>query len=872
MEAEAAAPPAQAEPTGCGPEAEQRPESKGEQAAEADSCQPGQDKAEAGGDDEQADQASEPSAADAKAVSKEQLTAAANDAMEMASRLWEELEKKELKSVVDDLRLKADEVLRDEEMQSFFQQSIARLNFLVSREAFDGEWVGKDDHKPRCVISGAQMTWHWHEEGKEGGQSDLEIWAADSVSMVLDKEAFKGDLTPQGELKWSDGDVWVCASRPGSAQAQDKGATADAAEGGTAAPGDAERSSSHLTLLSALRRLVDSGSGNASQPRPAGQEGFSLDISIEEAISSLSRVAAEDAEVQKIVDQMSHRQEMLLALRSEVLQSRAAQVLQEGQARLGEKLQQLQETSITPQLAQMQSRSQRLLTRLATDRKIHGKAIELFTAAQSRLMTELSNSEAMSSGEMEKWLASLKEQLSVRRAQIVESLGSLPEGSFDLRQMVANAKSPEELESQLALTLVRGIQLTGIDGSGTAESPEDQSDGSAAIVPQIPKAAYQDILSTVDEMDIALPLSLRRLLEAQAEGNAQDISKWKDAVLQSLDDDAVVEGASKLVSHSEQLIAQLQELKNSESLSKVVELLEKDLERDVLAKLHEVDTEEMVATAVDALTKAEVRDSLIDKLKDVCLDFILKILPAIHIEKLTGTETGCDWEIEDINFGDFHFRKENVQLQLGTPGSDSREPLLFVGATDISAHFRDLKVTVRQNQFPSLMQTAVADAKATSMSVQLSFAFKPGGTRGRHYPELMLTSRVVSMENLELYVKENQFAAVLNTLSLLFSHQLKGYAEQKIASRIDEHVGLLVDTLNDVVEKCSPLLKKLGWELPVPSTVAVEEVPLSSLWSDEAWHDGPKSGGAARGRRLPEGSPFEELPWVDPGRTFAVRC
>merc|ERR1719210_613984 len=123
-----------------------------------------------------------------------------------------------------------------------------------------------------------------------------------------------------------------------------------------------------------------------------------------------------------------------------------------------------------------------------------------------------------------------------------------------------------------------------------------------------------------------------------------------------------------------------------------------------------MDAQAMLSRAEGALTNAEIREQLVSQLKDTCLDFILKILPAIHIEKVTGHDNGCDWEINDISFTDFSFRKENVHIMLGNP-ANANEELLRVSAWDISARFRDLKVTVKQTSFPCVQAECVADAR-----------------------------------------------------------------------------------------------------------------------------------------------------------------
>jgi len=771
---------------------------------------------------------------------QEKLTATASEAIEMASKMWEEFESKDSKFdamyVVENLRLKADEMLADPQMKSALEAGISRLNSMVCKaEGFDGTWIGKEDQLPRCVIKDATITWHWQEE------SELEIWASDSVSTVLQGDIFRGTLTPDNELTWTDGDTWVRASPPPDLK-ENTSATS---------PEDPMAKLSDLGLLQDslkdLRKMV-------------GSDKFEGDI--EEAMQTLSRIAADDHEVKEIVDQIWKRQETILELRGEVLQSKAGQVLQEGQERLRDKLLKLQETEISPQIEQMHVRGQRFMTRLSTDKKAKTKAIELFTKTQSRIMHRLNDPNDPHRNGIEAWVTSVRDhvvgQLSAHRALLVESLGGLNLQDVDLRQIIANSWSPVDLEKQLALSLVQGIKLSGIDSSGTELLETFESSDSVAQIPVL-QQTYKGILSVLDDIGLEVPEAMRRLLEAQALGHTHDMNTWKHAVLKSLDDETVVKGASDLVKHGEILLDQFQGLKTSKTLERVMEQLEnEDIERSLLTKLHNIDTEGLLNSAEGALTNSDDREALVSELKDICLDFILRILPAVNIEKLTGNDNGCDWELNDISFSDFHFRKENVHISLGDPRKPWEE-LLRVSAWDISAHFRKLKVFVERKEFPPVKAECVADAKAERMSVTLAFKLVPGSDDSDW--KIAMSSRSVNMEHLDLWVGNTGYAFIVNTLSFLFADVLKGYASRKIASHLDEHMDTLITALNTVIKACIPVLKQIGWTLP-PLTPPDDEPWAVEVTDDQA--------DVIKSQKI-EDSDWPVIDWADPGRTFAVR-
>jgi len=774
------------------------------------------------------------------------LTASAEEAVDVASRLWDEWEAKDGQSIVDNLKLKADEYLSDPKMKAVFDAGISRLNQMVSKaEGFDGHWIGKEDQQPRCTIGDAIVHWHWGED------SELEIWGADKVSTRLQDEIFRATMLPDGSLQWTDGDIWVRSGPLEPTPASSNGLSGASAEGVDGGEGGEGGELADIALvkrsLGDLRRIV-------------GGEGLEGDV--EEALSALSQVASGDGQVKLIVEEMEQRRELLLDLRGQVMQSKTGQVLQEGQERLRGQLAKLKETSITPQLERMQHRSQRFITRLTTDKKVKTKAFELFSAAQSRLSEKWNDPNDPQRGSLETWVTRVKErvveQLSVHRAMLVEGLGGLDLQQLDARQLIAHSWDPVALEAHLEKSLVRAINLSGVDCSGTELLDRFESAHSVTQIPVLQRT-YQSVLSVLGDHGIEVPMPIRKLLEAQAAGHTLDVGTWQTAIVSSLDDEAVVKGASDLVEQGERVLCRFEELKSSQAVAQIMEHLEnEEIEHELLKQLHSIDADSILNTAEGALASAETREELVSQLKDACLDFVLKILPAIHIEKLSGNDNGCDWEISDISFSDFAFRKENVQITLGNPSKPGEE-LLRMSAWDISAHFRKLKVVVKQTSFPFLQAEGIADAKAERMSVALACKLQPSADGGK--PSLVMSSRSVLMDSLELWVCETNYAVVVNALSFLFADVLKGYACQKIAKQLDEHVETLITALNSVLTTCAPLLEKLGFTMDLESageaeaeladTDHVEELPFKGL---AAADDFP-----------------EEIDWGDPGRSFAVR-
>eukprot|EP00439_Symbiodinium_sp_Y106_P010574 s3783_g1.t1 len=311
-----------------------------------------------------------------------------------------------------------------------------------------------------------------------------------------------------------------------------------------------------------------------------------------------------------------------------------------------------------------------------------------------------------------------------------------------------------------------------------------------------------------------------------------------------------------------------------------------------MRRLHDFNPGEALAQAEDAWSSVDTREELVNQLKDTCLDFILRILPAIQIEKVSGNTKDCDYEISDISFSDFSFRKEDVRVTLGDLNRTDEDcsniglqDILQVKAWDISAHFYGLKVSVaNSNTFATMRADCKADAKAERMSVNFAFRWKQGSAG--ELPKLVMTSRSIQMESLNLWVHETEarqevsdppapdatpdwgVSAMVNALTYLFADVLKSYACEKIASKLDEHMDPLtlgrsrafllptvvnacseIESLNHYLVACKPLLERLGLaEMLRPSQVAIAPAVecRNGAFLDAEPPDGVVPGPAAR--------------------------
>ncbi|CAK8996106.1 unnamed protein product [Durusdinium trenchii] len=732
---------------------------------------------------------------------QEQTLSKASQAAGDALKLWDEWEAKEAQEVAQVLKSHADEAMP--KLRGLVDGLVSGLNQLLSRASFDGQWVGKEDGEARCTIRDAVVSWHWGEE------SELEIWSETSTSTLLSGEIFRGTLRPDGCLTWNDGDVWRRV--PPDVQEIPKEDLQEESMDGLPQLHES---------LAGLRGMLSEGDLNLE----------SLDEAME-CLSKIAQTASADEDVKALASNLEEEmqrfgREQLQWIQQELAESKAGHVLLQGQKRLQEQLSQLQETAITPQLDAMHERSRRFLMRLATDRKVKSKASQLFGVVEKHLAEKLPN-------HLEEWVQNLRsqvvEQLGFNRAMLVEGLKALPLSQEDLRKiLVASWDQTSKLEAQLESSILDAMSASGLDLTGTELLDCFEGSASFSSIPALQDGSGS-LLSLLTDLGIEIPSALHQLLKAQAEGRVEDVETWKAALKSSLDDEVVVKGATGLVEHGEMMVAKLQELGENQAVARVVEQLQsEEIEREVLKSIRNFDPEKVLSTAEEALSNLEAREALVNHLKDTCLDLILKILPSIHIDQVNGNENDCDWEISNINFSDFSFRKEDVHVTLNELNAVDEE-VLCIRASGISAHFRDLKINLKS----TFTAACIADAKAEQMSLDLAFRW----AADQKPPRLVMSSRAIKMENLDLYVHETDWSVstLVNALSYLFAATLNRCACEKIESKLDEHVGIVVEGLNQCLVSCAPLLDRMGFQDFLKVSTKTLATPTLRSEDDGSW-------------------------------------
>ncbi|CAM9534692.1 unnamed protein product, partial [Hapterophycus canaliculatus] len=167
--------------------------------------------------------------------------------------------------------------------------------------------------------------------------------------------------------------------------------------------------------------------------------------------------------------------------------------------------------------------------------------------------------------------------------------------------------------------------------------------------------------------------------------------------------------------------------------------------------------------------------------------------------------------------------------------------VLRVVARGVRAEFKTLQWACRQETFPYTRGTGTADATVVDGYVSLGFSIKRGivdQEKGVEGPLLVLSTRTVTLDRLDLTVANCRMAWLINLLTRLFSSTISTYVCRSLQEQVDGHASDLLGTINSYAEGSWPFLLSL-------TSLKLEDFPQAS----------EKELAMARGEGRPEGVP-----------------
>lgn len=535
----------------------------------------------------------------------------------------------------------------------------------------------------------------------------------------------------------------------------------------------------------------------------------------------------------------------------------------EGAEVLGKKLAALQAAPDDPHIreaqAKLETRSAKFLERLTSEAVVKDKALEVFSIGQKRVKKAVFGSDGNGEDfDLKTWLESTTRKMLGKRMESLnqllggmdsEQVMALDFSKLDMMQLVQDHLPWEEINRakddasssinetyeqyykrvdrhvfprQLEMALVQGLQVSGLPLSGAELA--DQLQNPAQLKRLFAKSTSTAVIDTLKAYQIDIPDPMMRALELEVAGKAGG-GTFAKALVGSLEEDTIADRTQMVIKEAEKNIDTLLALKDNITVAGVIEHLEgEDIEGEIMKALENFDVEKMLAEMESAVTSDEARQRLVSNMLDICLDFMLRVLPGIKIPQIEGTYREIWWEVKNLDMAGIKFRKENVKITLGdfeklrriakdqVGGTSADLDLLILDAWDISAHFYDIECNCEQTYLPYLWAGGLAHASAYGMSLKIAFRLKMNEDgEALMPPQMELSRREMTMTDLELVVEESTVSWLINSLSYMLVERLKVYVCRNLMEQLDAQMDPLCNSLNAMLAQAQPFFAKLGW-------------------------------------------------------------
>jgi hypothetical protein len=240
------------------------------------------------------------------------------------------------------------------------------------------------------------------------------------------------------------------------------------------------------------------------------------------------------------------------------------------------------------------------------------------------------------------------------------------------------------------------------------------------------------------------------------------------------------------------------------------------IERAVSSAMEEVDAPLLLELGEKAWEDEGARNTLVAKLTDISLEFLLKSLPAIAIPPISGVDNDVAYTIDGLDMSGFVIDKKNVSFVVCDEKAIQNEgwdgTVLTICASKICSKFPEVKWSYRQNYFPYASGNGVASAELVNASLSMGFKLmKETMGDGTLVPRLVLSQNVLEMEEITLSEKGSTMGWIYNMLLGLFADVVKKYVKQNVTEALDVLADDFFGNVNSAAEaiNMAPILMRL---------------------------------------------------------------
>jgi len=340
------------------------------------------------------------------------------------------------------------------------------------------------------------------------------------------------------------------------------------------------------------------------------------------------------------------------------------------------------------------------------------------------------------------------------------------------------------------------------------------------------------------------------------------MSRLMDEVVNALNDENVLTAGENIVKTGEIALDAIEGISSNKIAGEVMQIAEKAgiTKESVMSKIDELNVNEILDTAGQAVTDEKARRELVSSATDTALDFVLRVLPSMPVPPFDGVKDGLLYNLSNLSMEGFQVKKENILVEIAgmtatkhkkkkTECLDSpawattnneriplnnghRQPsnsdvslysvdsadsgkiikateLLIIDVQDISTILDDVVWGFEQTYMPYLKGKGKANVKLSNGSIRLQFELRkmretvPKGSNNETgqptwKPVLCLHNRSCSIGQVDLVLQgESRLTWIFNKLATLFKGVLRDYVVSTIIGMLTSKSGYILQQLNE---------------------------------------------------------------------------
>jgi len=465
------------------------------------------------------------------------------------------------------------------------------------------------------------------------------------------------------------------------------------------------------------------------------------------------------------------------------------------------------------------------------------------------LMKDLSvSSEGVSEGDIQSVISNLQQSATSSMKDTKESLIALLSEKSGYRDAVLLRleRTFVDLESELGQDLSAEQIAKLASGEG----------GSLALFQPIAAKAAKEI-------EIQLDLAEEKMKGSQhwspkvddVMGKVRQITRGElslmdilDMAAGYLDDEEVVASTGGLIVQAESLLdnfeaasarlgsPQRKGANNKDVSTDIIDAVAKaGITKDTVMKgVEGLDVNKLLDDTQNAMTDEVARRELISSAADTSLDFLLRVLPSMHVPPFDGVRDGLMYTLSNLSMEGFKVKKEDIYIEIAgisaQKSGDGSIPqstravkaseLLVIDIKNISATLNDAMWSFEQTYMPYLKGSGKANTSLWDGAIRLKFELRRHVVRTEEDPDtgekvdiyepvLCLNDRSCSIGGVELTIQgEGKITWVANKMASLLGTRLRDYVVNVIVDALKNNSGWLIEMLNQNLSSYWPFIMR----------------------------------------------------------------